>query len=100
MGKTATAVVVCTAEIAQSYIAQARSSRRWSPSRSRKERRAGRGSADGSDTEGWVTGRLVGVEVAERRARRGPTAGIRPAPIGAGTGVDLRRFAGKRWCRT
>src|SRR5215213_6492984 len=32
IGKTATMMVVCTAEMAQSYIAQARSSGRWRPS--------------------------------------------------------------------
>lgn len=34
IGKTATSTVVCTADVAQSYIAQARNSRRPSPSRS------------------------------------------------------------------
>jgi hypothetical protein len=36
MGKTATMMVVCTADVAQSYIAQARSSGRSRPRRARR----------------------------------------------------------------
>ena len=47
MGKTAVMITVCIADTAQSYIAQARNSRRWRPSASRMPR-------DGAGGDGGV----------------------------------------------